>query len=196
MTRDVGLHGPSDPQNGVVGPGEIPSARLADTAYFQLLNRPDRAKRVVVRRNFGYGGKPVVFKFRPTVNKQVIEYAEVSNVEPEFPNQTLGQSAVNRIRLKRVPAPWLPFYSSRRITDNNPLATSSMITQVYTDIRHYGLVIAMAPRSCTDGNLPLFTTKTYFEIEFRAPRLAMDPDVPTAINRSYMLFSDTLGDGQ
>lgn len=166
----------------IAGPGQLPTNRYSDLAYYQLVNRPDKAKRVVVRRNFATSGRPVVFKFTPTVNKDIIEWAELTSGGKQ--ELTGGAGRVARVR-----APWLPFYSFFQHAGSEHF-------HVYTDIRHYGLVIAMRPRSTTDGNFPLFDLRTFYDVEFRRPRVNGATQPSETLAKSFKMFADTLGDGQ
>ncbi len=165
----------------------LPRSEWSQLAYNLMINRADRAKRVVVRRDCAFGMKPVKFTFRPTINKFVGLARQQNQNQFEDP-------ALANVYVKRVLAPWIPFYRYTRYYDTAAAETKTYLDP-YVDIPHFGLAIAMRPQSCTNGILPLFNTKTYFDIEFKGPRLAGSATVTSLGTGSYQLFNDTLGDG-
>lgn len=165
--------------------GDLPRVRYSDLAYNIMINRFDKSRRVVVRRDACYGMKPVKFIFRPTVNKT---YGLVSQSQAE----ALDDVSITNNYIKRVSAPWIPFY--RYVKFKKGESTEVFLDQ-YLTVPHYGLCIALRPESCTNNNIPVFSTKTYLDIEFKGPRLSSTNFVVGLYNQSYQTYPDTLGDG-
>lgn len=113
-----------------------------------MANMPNRHKVVVTRRDFGFGGKPVKFVFRPTCLRPVFQVEGLDDVLP----------GNNSIRYKRVASPWLPFFEVNNVGDS--VSTTANIT-------HFGMCACVRPLSFTAGNFPYFATKTYLDVEFR-----------------------------
>ena len=165
----------------IPSPSSWNDARLVDTAYYIMSNRLDKRKRVVIRRDFATGGRPVVFKFQPTVNRRVM-----INRSTQL-NGSTQQYDYYDWQTKRIRAPWMPFYSFTR--DQNGSAVQS-----YLSVPHYGMAIALRAMSCTDGTFPIFDTKVSFDVEFRHP-VTLGQDSGSQSNKSYLMYADTLGDG-
>lgn len=164
------------------GPGGVGDSRLADTAYYQMVNRVDKRKRVVIRRDFATGGRPVSFKFTPTVNKRVMRADNITSPEGQ---QTLHYEWSTR----RVRAPWMKFYEYRRDQSAEGLVMNTLVP-------HFGMAIAMRVMSCTDGTFPIFDTKVSFDVEYKgAVGLGQAGSATDAIAKSYRIFGDTFGDG-
>lgn len=171
MTQDI-------PQASA--PSSWPDNRLVDTAYYLMANRLDKRKRVVIRRDFATGGRPVMFKFQPTVNRRYMvnrgtSYTNGAQVDDYDWN------------LRRVRAPWMNFYEYSRDPNGSHLVTN-------ISVPHFGMAIALRAMSCTDGTFPTFDTKVSFDVEFRRP-ITLGQDAGSSATKSYLSFADTLGAG-
>lgn len=157
------------------GPG-LSRDEYSDLAFNLMVNRRNK-KGVVVRRDASFGMKPVVFKFRPTIDIPVTSRGTalaVNSDDVNNPNVALKQ-------WKRVLAPWIPFTSF----------DSASGLQTNVNVRHNGLCIALRPESLTEHNFPVLQTKTYIDVEYRGSRVYL-----TNQNGSYGMFPwSTRGDG-
>jgi len=166
----------------------IPEQYLRHTAFFNMANRSDRSKRVVIRRDWATGGKGVVFKFRPTINRRVIVVGDMTTGDS---GGSAYQSIVDRYRVVRKPFPWLPFFEFFR----QGAGAGTSYYNVYTGVPFYGMAVAMKPMSCTDGSFPEFDVKVSFDIEYRKPIDYTANSVADVAARSYLLYADTSGSG-
>lgn len=171
MTKDIPV---------AAAPATWPDNRLVDTAYYLMSNRLDKRKRVVIRRDFATGGRPVVFKFQPTVNRRYM----VNRSSAHYSDYVLSTYDWN---LRRVRAPWMPFYEFSRDQNGTFLVNN-------LGVPHFGMAIALRAMSCTDGTFPIFDTKVSFDVEFRRP-VTLGQDAGSSATKSYMSYSDTLGAG-
>lgn len=161
---------------------------LRSTAFYLMANRSDRAKRVVIRRDWATGGKGVVFKFRPTINRRVIVNANMGYGDSGGSHyQTLSDS----YRVVRKPFPWLPFFEFFR----QGASAGTSYYNVYTSVPFYGMAVALRPMSCTDGTFPEFDVKVSFDIEYRHPIDYTASSTTDSAARSFLLYSDTTGSG-
>lgn len=168
----------------------LPEHALSRSAFYLMANRSDRAKRVVIRRDWSTGGKGVVFKFRPTVNKRVIVVGNLTQgVRTE--GGAYAQSLTDTYRVIRVPFPWLPFFDFQRLGSG----AGEPVSQVYTSVPFYGMAVALRPMSCTDGTFPEFDVKVSFDIEYRHPVDFNSTTEAAEIAASYGIYADTYGTG-
>lgn len=180
--------GAIDDCNPTHSAGELPVSEYTYMAYNLMANRPDRKKRVVIRRDFAFGAKPIKFSFVPTVtvDESTLHYNMYGGGSTAGGPQMLSPST--RI-LRRKKAPWMPFYTESFVDG------SSRVTQLNTNVNHHGMAIAMRPRSCSGTVLPTFDVKYYLDLEFRGPRIIADASIGGISNASYHVFPDTYGDG-
>ena len=175
-----------------VGMTRMPEDRLSDTSYYQLFNRPDRAKRVVIRRDWSSGGKGVVFKFRPTINKRQLL---MGDLQASVIDARTKQTADNTYITKRIPYPWMPFFEFYRVP-GGPVGAPTEYMYLNTTIPFYGMCVAMRPMSATNGTFPEFDVRVSFDVEYRKPITLGEGGTMAAQSlKSYKIFADTLGAG-